>query len=282
MNKKGFLFTIFTLLMLVSLVFISIAYVNWYSSYKSNLVVDLSNAHKISYIVDDIASDVFELFDFDEITITRGSGLIYIQFNDLFNTSRNYSVSLEGYEEFIEDDYGSLVGANIDLEDLEYSFDIPGYNITSYQIGPDYYVVTDQYDLIRGVNLTMTVFNISKWTNSIDPADDGEPHPKIQVTVYDKNGATLLDAASRQNPEQNNPRFSVNFLTGDDLDIYFENDPQDGSLHINYDYDFIVHDLTYTLVDLNETIAFGAEGSVYVDPRVGDIVHYGDIVGFEG
>ncbi len=268
--------------MLVSLVFISIAYVNWYSSYKSNLVVDLSNAHKISYIVDDIASDVFELFDFDEITITRGSGLIYMQFNDLFNTSRNYSVSLDGYEEFIEDTYGSEVGAVIDLEDLEYSFAIPGYNITSYQDGPDYYVVTDRPDLIIGVNLTMTVFNVSKWTNSIEPADDGEPNPLIQVTVYDKNGATLLDAASRQNPEQNNPRFSVNFLTGDDLDIYFENDPQDGSLHINYDYDFIVHDLTYTLVDLNETIAFGAEGSVYVDPRISDIVHYGEIVGFEG
>ncbi|MFH1971904.1 MAG: hypothetical protein ABIJ18_00325 [archaeon] len=282
MNKKGFLFTIFTLLVLVSLLLISFAYLDWFSSYKQNVVFGMSNAHKISYISDDISYDLADLFDFNDFTITRDNGRVFLTLNNIFNTTKDYNVSLEDYFSFVENGYSDEVKADVILDDVSYSMDVSGYNITSYQVGQDYYVTTDDYQSILAINLTVTLYNVSVLTNTFSPNDDGDSYPWVHVTVYNKYGDLFLKDSKRLNPTQNNPRFTVNFLTGDDLDVYFENNPQDGSLHLNYEYNFTVDELVYTMVDNNQSISFGMEGNIFIDPHVSDIERYTELVAVEG
>jgi len=67
------------------------------------VVIGLSSASKIDYIVDDITTDIAGLLNADGFqVIDLGNGLIVLRFEDFFNYSKDYDVNLANYENYVE------------------------------------------------------------------------------------------------------------------------------------------------------------------------------------
>jgi len=282
MDKKGVLYSIFVFMLLISLVFIGAAYSSWFSDYKEEVVLGLSIGNKVSYLTDDLMTDLLLLIDFGTLNVTRENGLIKLRFEDFFNSSIDYDTQLDDYESFIEGNYALESSSTFAMEDISRSLEVSGYNISYEFTANNLYIYTDRYDLIESINITAYFYNSSRVVNTIAPNNDADTYPWISVKVLSRTGSVYLDESRWLNPGKNNPRFSVSQQTGNDFDVYFYNNPQDGTMRIHYDDDVFLSYLEYSLFDVNESVKISIAGDFYIDPNSGELVKFGDLEVYEG
>jgi hypothetical protein len=282
MDKKGALYSIFIFLLLISLVLIGAAYSEWFSEYKEEVVLGLSVGNKVSFLTDDLMTDLLLLIDFGTLDVTRENGLIKLRFEELFNSSVDYDSNLDDYEEFIETTYAMESSSTFVIDNISRSLEVSGYNISYVFDSNNLYVYTDRFDLIESINITAYFYNSSVIVNTHAPNNDADTYPWVQVKVFSPYGDIYLNEGRWLNPEQNNARFFISQQAGLDFDVYFHDTPQDGTLRIHYDDDVFLSFLEYSLYDINESIKISIAGDFYIDPNSGELVKFGDLEVYEG
>lgn len=269
MNRKGFLFTIFTLMMLISLFLITLAYVEWFENYKFNNA-DLSNSKRINFFKDDIGSDIKNILDFDDLTIKRENGEIEFEFENFFNSSKDYNLLLNEYESFIEEDYNSYFGNAIDLN-LNNSFLLNPYNISYNTYSNDAYLYINS---INGANLEILIYNSSSLSGTSVPSDMGGDYPLVKVRFIDRNGYTFLNSERRLDINNSNGNFECDF-NGNKVYINFGN----GRIRVHFEENININNYDFTLIEQNSSYYLNS-GSMMIDSK--DIAFNGPITIFKG
>ena len=225
MNNRGFLFTIVTLLLFLSIFSLSSIYL--YRNKELQTTVTISGlSDKIRYIEDDVVSRVYsELLSVEFGGIDKGSTL-NVSFNNAFlNSSIDYSTIMSNYESFVEGTYSDLNKFNVTLINFGNNFTIEPYNSTFEIIGDDIYIYTMPVspNLVQSITVIADVEG-EKQGNCEKPQDDGGSYPLITVT-YNYDGGSCTES-QQLNPEENNDKNGNQF--------YMDTKNPTGSVEVKY------------------------------------------------
>jgi len=213
MHKKSILFTIATLLLLLSVFTLTSAYLERNKDLQS-VVTMSSTGGKFRYLEDDVVSNVYSNLLTVELGEISRSSTVNIVFNQaLLVPGRDYDSIVESYKDFIEGDYSSLNNVNITLIDFGNNFTIEPYNATFEILGEDIYVYTMPLatNYVQSISVTVDVGG-EKSGNCEKPQDDGGAYPEITVT-YDHTAGSCTEGL-QLNPQENNDKVGDQFYMG--------------------------------------------------------------------
>jgi len=122
MNNKGFLFTILTILIAISIIALA-------SFFATERVKRDLSAEKVNNVFDDVETDIEDILKISA-SIERSSGYITVSFRDHFPLD-NGANTMSEYKSFIEGYYAQEIGSNISISGLSNStFTIKPYDLT--------------------------------------------------------------------------------------------------------------------------------------------------------
>lgn len=114
MNKRGYLFTVLSYMLIFSLFLLAYNFHNIAQEEKWD-GIDLKSMDKIAGIHDDVGTTLEDAFNL-QISFTNSSGSTIVTMNESMG-SRDYAADLAEYVNYLTGDYQSIVGANISLGD---------------------------------------------------------------------------------------------------------------------------------------------------------------------
>ena len=213
MNKKGFLFTITTLLLLFSLLLLAMVYLDRNKGLQ-NTVNLLSAGDKLRYVEDDIVSNAYhELLTISLNDITRSSTL-NVSFNQsLLVSGRNYAILMNDYKTFIEGTYSSLNNLDITLENFNNNFTIEPHDTIFEMQGENLYLYTmpTSSNPVQSIYITMDVAAENN-SDCMQPNEDtGNPHYSQITVTYIYTGGSCSKSVLL-NPDENNDAVGSQFL----------------------------------------------------------------------
>ncbi|MBS3158573.1 hypothetical protein J4206_04765 [Candidatus Woesearchaeota archaeon] len=241
-NRKGVLFTIVTILLLISLFLVTKAFLER-SIELDKTIVDYQNIEKLAYIEDDIVSNSYaDLLKISLSRIRRDNSFVNITFNNLGVISPNIShvKIMQDYRDFIVNNYSAFSNVEISFSDFTSNFTIFPYNASYRLNGSRLYLYNPNYENLVKISLQarVTEDNINKNGNNT-PANSGSGKI-IEVKIVDKDGETLLGTEARiLSPSAANLPFYASFNTTNtpNISIYFgQFDNRDGTLLVSTDY----------------------------------------------
>jgi hypothetical protein len=128
-KNKGILYSVSTMLLLVSLFSLASVYYQVTQSYDRSMIDN--NVHaKMRYLEDDIVSGVYrDLLPYKVSSITRAAGTVSVNFNDIIRLKdeRDFDGRMDSYESYIESGYESLQKMDITLEDFSSNITVDPY-----------------------------------------------------------------------------------------------------------------------------------------------------------
>jgi len=287
-GKKAILFTIMTLLLLLSVFTFTQAYLDRNKELQNT--VSLSGAGgKLRYIEDDVISNAYgDLLGIKFGNITRGD-YINISFNlaSLVH-GRKYLDVTNSYESFVEGAYSYLNNANVTLIGFNNSFVIEPYGTRFDLQGQNISVYTMPVPLnyIRAITVRTDV-GAENNSECFVPADDGVPYPEIIVGyTYDLIGGGRGECLNyaQLNPQENNDLSMKQF--------YLETKNPSGFIGVKYgkisSTDGVLAIITYnitanvTQLDLQYNLIEGKVqikgGNISIKSLVGDITKQNEII----
>lgn len=279
MNKKGFLFTVFTLLFLSSMVLFVLAYSHWFESFREDLSVRVSTGSQAAYIIDDLSQDILVLQDMQDIIITRDSSNVSISFSGGVNSSVDYSQRFARYEQFVEENYSSVIQVPLSLETVSYGFSLPLYGVSTSWNTSNFYVFTQNSSLLKQINVTLQVLNTSAFTSNSSPSSSGSD-TLVQVRMLDSAGREVHSDTKILSASASNSPFRANFSSSA-VDMYFQSySSRAGTLWFDYDSNISILAMTFVFQELNRTVAVHFNTSATLSPP-GDFSQYRPL-GVEG
>lgn len=288
MNKKGILFTITTILLLGSMIFIVSNYVK--KSDRVKYVIQESyTADRLRYIENDVASDFLDLINVTLMNITKNNNEVVLRFSNFGKIPRvALKSNLSEYEQFLEDNYSKLINTEIKLTNFNQNMTFRGYNSTFvlYEGGKDVNldVFTQDYSNIKNINLTLEInVNIS---NSFCPSNDAPGNPQVHLIVC-YNGQKKLDCIRRL--KTSGTCASQGFYVkpqgiepNERVDVEFcEYNNDQGTLRVNSSSGLTaeITNLRYTYNAINrQTWLETSESNLYLNPRFGNLVKNNSIL----
>jgi len=190
MNKRGYLITIITVLLLMSLLVLASSYATRLKT-NEEIYVKSILGDKIRYIENDIGEEFFYFWTLETDSIQIKQSKIDIDFEDLFNATANITFPYYSgnYTTFVEDYYGKKMNTEIELNNFTDGFMIHPYGQQFYfdqagnfyiSIHPDYVNHSKWYE----IRFEVLNWEKSEQTIDVDPADDGcSTWNKVQVQV---------------------------------------------------------------------------------------------------
>ncbi len=272
--KRGFLFSVMTLLLLSSLFSLTGYYLTRSKSMqeiKTSVI-----AGKLKYIENDISKSYFDILgiQFNEI---KGSTVKFNQMYTVPNTE-DYNAKLLGYETFLENTYSNLMNTDITATEL-----IPEFRImpadSYFTIGNYLYMYTTDTASLNDIFVQITLSQSGSYTSGA-PAGD-LTGPTVHVIIKLANGAVALDETKQLAINEANPSFYVDLAELGRVDVYFGLISQPGTLQIS-------PDLVSATVERMEIGYNTAEkvyitvGSIILNPNIQDITKSSTIMLAEG
>lgn len=290
-SRKGFLFTVITLFLLISLLLLSRFYL-YRSKEMQDITVTLSG-EKIKYTESDISKGYFNILGINLSEIKRNStkGIVNITFGEIYPipSSINYNTKLANYESFLEGGYSVMTNTQITLNNFDTNFRIEPYGITFLLSGDDLYIYTDSTDLLKAVYLdvkTDVAAGADSSFTSGSPGGSNPAYPEIHVLARDSEQAVQLDRSRNLNPNDvNNPFYLQLVVTGSPdppdprLDVYFGSiNSKPGTLRINrYLLTAEVLELQLIYATVNEKVYIKVADSI-IDVKVRGMKKQGPII----
>ena len=241
-NRKGVLFTIVTILLLISLFLVTKAFLER-SIELDKTIVDHQNIEKLAYIEDDIVSNSYsDLLKISLSRIKRDVNFVNITFNNLgvISPNINHIKIMQDYRNFIVNNYSAFSNVEISFSDFTSNFTIFPYNASYRLNGSRLYLYNPNYENLVKISLQarVTEDNANKNTNDT-PANSGSGKI-IEVKIVDKDGDTLLGTDARiLSPSAANLPFYADFNTTStpNISVYFgQFDNRNGTLLVSTDY----------------------------------------------
>ena len=297
-GKKGILFTITTIILLLSLYLLAEAFMERnkeLGSMMSNSVY----GDKFKFIEDDIMSGSYrDLLDIKLEGISRGS-TTDVKFDQLFLSGlRDYDGYMRSYETLVENKYASLNNLNATLTGFNTSFLMTPYNSTFEMHSKNLTIRTmptstnyiSSITAYLKVNGTFTCNDIA-CANQTDadneaceaPANDPAGNPTIAITWEDNTGFTCLRSRNvdpaEDNDKGNGRQFYVSLLNAGNAEIkYGQVDGINGVFRITVNgitANATQLDLSYDL--MNEPITIKG-GNLMVKSVLGNITKQMEII----
>ena len=228
MKKKGILFTVTTIFLLLAVFVLSSAYLT--RNNEQQRTATLSTAgDKLIYIKDDATSSIYsDLLSINLESIVRGTDVAVIFSQSNLSSSIDHNQIMQDYETFIEGTYATLNNINIELSGFNNSFSLSPYNSTFIIDRNMFYVYTENPSNISRIRLVIAVdaLNISDG----QPGDTGGV--EVEVGIIHNGGE--FNASAELDPAAANSPFYVNFENNSRIEVNFGSfNSQDGVLRIN-------------------------------------------------
>lgn len=230
MRKKGFLFTIATLLLLLSIFTLASVYLDRNKELQSSITIS-GVGDKLRYIEDDVISNAYsDLLGIKLDEITKAS-TVAISFNQaLLAPGRDYNTIMNTYKEFVEGTYSTQNNVEVALTGFGNTFTIEPYDTLFEVNGENIYVYTMPTPMNYVESIRATV-KVDAENNSICfvPRDDHAQHPEISVTfIYKKEGGGHESCTNsiQLDPQENNDDAGHQF--------FLETKNPSGSIEIKY------------------------------------------------
>ena len=274
-NKRGILFTIATILLVIPLFLFS------YNSLQNTNQIYLSPGSRLRYIESDIALDYFELIgiDFDF------NGEI-MNFSVNISEDVDYDVLLSNYQNFIETTYSNKINTEINLIDLtsnlRSSFCDVNYNISNTEM---FITLGD-----CGLDELHFVIDINKDHTDVietdNPSSDGESYPKAYITVNSQNDHQIMNQQKYLDLSEENDPFYIGFGESQGrgkgkgqavLDAFVsisigENRGIDNSIYVTWsNTDVTFNDLYLVFEMTNQTMALETDARISISSNMDDI-----------
>ncbi len=279
MNKKGFLFTVFILLFLSALLLFVLAYSRWFDGFQEDLTVVLPLGSQAAFILDDLSQDVLVLQNMQDIAITRSSSNVSVSFSGGINSSVDYAQRFSAYEQFVEQNYSSLIQVPIALDTVSYGFSLPLYGVSSSWNTSNFYVFTQNSSLLKQINVTLQVLNTSAFTSNSTPSANGSD-TLVQVRMLDSAGREVYNGQKILSSSASNSPFRVNFSSSA-VDVYFQSySSRTGTLWFDYDSNISILSMIFVYQNLNRTVYVNFNTTATLSPA-GDFSQY-RALGVEG
>lgn len=234
MKKKGFLFTIATLLLFFSIFALTSVYLDRNKDLQYSMILS-GTGDRLRYVEDDVISNVYsDLLGIKLNAITQPSKQddINISFSQfLLAPGRDYQAIMQAYEDFVEGTYanknnieiGLSFSNNFTIEPYESLFQITGQDIYAYTLPRIY-----RENIVNGITV---IIEVAAQNNSVcsAPDDDHSQNPVISVTfVYNKAGGGQGSCINtiQLSPLENNIKAGHQF--------YMETANPSGSIEVTY------------------------------------------------
>lgn len=215
-NKKGFLFTIATLLLLLSIFTLASVYLERNKDLQNTVTLS-GIGDKLRYVEDDVISNAYsDLLSIKLYNIKKASS-VTVSFNQvLLAPGRNYSTIMNAYKAFVEGVYAARNNVDITLTGFGNTFTIEPYDTLFKINGENIYVYTMPIPInyIESIRITVKVDAENSSVCSM-PDDDHAQNPEISVTfTYKKEGGGQGSCTNfvKLNPQENNDVGSHQFF----------------------------------------------------------------------
>ncbi|MFC1800640.1 hypothetical protein ACFLYT_01145 [Nanoarchaeota archaeon] len=275
MNKKGILFTITTIFLLLAVFMLSSAYLTRNKDLQRTVVLSLSG-NKLKYIEDDVTDDIYEdILGMNIKSITRGTDVkVAFNFSNL-TASVNHSLLMENYEDFIEGLYSTRNNLNVTLKEFNNSFSVSPYNSTFILDSDMFYGYTTNPDYITKINITLNLDEPSPNLTQSKPGDSGAIEIAVDIT---HNGGRHIASANLAPASANDP-FYITFTNGTRIDVNFGTyNGNNGVLRINASgLQANTVDIEYTYNLTSEKVAIKG-GNLSISSPVGNITKQTQII----
>ncbi|MBI2107910.1 hypothetical protein HYU10_02900 [Candidatus Woesearchaeota archaeon] len=228
-RKKGVLFTVTAIMLLLSVYLLANAF-SERSSGLSEAIIGLSFGDRLRFVEDDIISGSYaQLLDID-FDNTERSASFTLRFDRFFiSPLRDYPSYMKAYETLAENKYSSLSNINITLSGFNSSFIARPYNST-FILGKSNFTILTMPDSANYIQ-TITANIRLNGTFSCDgeacedqedadenaceqPGNDPQGNPVIDITWEDKNGMTCTRSRRLDPTEDNNKGNGKQFYVG--------------------------------------------------------------------
>ncbi|MBU2561183.1 MAG: hypothetical protein KKD17_02715 [Nanoarchaeota archaeon] len=226
-NKKGILFTVTTIFLLLAVFLLTSAYLTRNKELQRMATLSLAG-DRLSYIEDDIADNIYpELLSLNLESIARASDVTIIFNHSNLISSRDHRQLMLDYETFIEETYSTLNNIDIDLEGFNNSFSISPYDSTFIIDSDAIYVYTGNPTNISGITLTIDVSELN--TSDGSPGSTGSVNVEVNINHA---GGEFSESADLDPAVANGP-FYVEFEDGTEVEVNFGSyNGQEGVLRI--------------------------------------------------
>ncbi|MBW2984325.1 hypothetical protein KY361_04375 [Candidatus Woesearchaeota archaeon] len=229
-KKKGILFTITTIFLLLAVFLLSSAYLTRNKELQRTATISLAG-DRLRYIEDDITDNIYsDLVSINLESISRGTYVTVVFNHSNLSSSINHRQLMQDYETFIEGAYSALNNINIDLIGFNNSFSLSPYNSTFTIDSNMIYVYTENPDNIDRIQLIMDIDEATLNTSDGQPSDTGDIEVEIEMT----HSGGEFNPSADLDPTVNNDPFYVNFEAGSRIEINFGlYNSQSGVLRVN-------------------------------------------------
>ncbi|MBS3134672.1 hypothetical protein J4214_05570 [Candidatus Woesearchaeota archaeon] len=237
MDKRGFLFTIISLIMLISILAFVIAYQN-----RIKELQDADTVNILRYYEDDIVSNSYsDLMDINVVNISKKTNTL-VNFSSLgkYALDRDNQGIMNNYRNFIIDNYSRLNNINISMDNFVPEFYVKPYN-SKFSLGTgSLTVLNPNYTQIQRINIDVTVNEtLDAGTAVIPSADPGKI--TINVRFIRRSSKEILYSQEKdQDPTEVNPEFKLPFRSDppnptevSSVSVKFGNYGTDGMLMIS-------------------------------------------------
>ncbi|MBI2135625.1 hypothetical protein HYU06_00980 [Candidatus Woesearchaeota archaeon] len=273
-NRKGVLFTVVTILLLISLFLVTKAFLDR-SIELDKTIVDYQNIEKLAYIEDDVVSNSYaDLLKISLNRIRRDTNFVNITFNSLgmINPNIGHIKLMQDYRDFIVNNYSAFSNVQIAFTDFSSNFSIFPYNATYRLNGSRLYLYNPNHENLVKISLQarVTEDNVNKNGNNT-PANSASGKI-IEVKIVDKDGEALLGTDTRiLSPTASNLPFYTSFNTTNapNISVYFgQFEDRNGTLLVRTDFMTAnITSITLTYNVTNEKVYLGA-GNLTIVNRV--------------
>ena len=239
LNKRGFLFTIISLVILISILIFAIAYQN-----RVKELQKLDNVNILRYYEDDITANAYsDLLNIEMFNISRNNNVL-INFSKLgkYALDRNNQEIMDNYRNFIVSNYSRLNNINASFDNFISEFYIRPFN-SKFSLNTGILTILNpNYTQIQRINIDITVNETLDTDNNEKPAQDPTGIP-IRVRFIRKFGSVIYDEERNQDAMENNAPFRLSFKTNNppiqhdfsEVSINFGNYGENGMLIMNVD-----------------------------------------------
>jgi hypothetical protein len=209
MKKKGILFTVTTIFLLLAVFLLSSAYLTRNKELQRTATLSLAG-DKLSYIYDDVGNNIYRDMIGTNISVSRSGNFVTItlQQPDISSSSSQSQLMLN-YETFIESTYKNLNNFQISLTGFNNIFTIAPYNAQAIINNSIFYFYTKNTTALQNISIEVVVDEIREQDNSHFPAVDPGQIP-VSVKFY-QNGSEIYSESKPQDPSEENTYFAKTF-----------------------------------------------------------------------
>jgi hypothetical protein len=194
MDKRGFLFTVITFVLLMSVMLLAKAYMYRDQGLRES-ATSYQSSSRIGMIEEDIISNVFnDLLTVSLQSITRTTTLTVIFNRSELTAARNYPAIMQNYKNYIENTYASQNYINLALNGFNNTFVIQPYGTRFEIVGQTLYLYfASPYTDISAISVSAQTDSEKQGSCKAPSTSGAIP---ITVTYRDTTGYTCTNTVS--------------------------------------------------------------------------------------